>query len=321
MRTHRYCGSRPNMPKRTNVFQEVVAILQEHMAGDATVEESCWLVHRDTGNEREVDVVIRSKVAGHEVIVCVEARASGRKADSTWVESMIEKHRKLPTSKLVLVSQAGFYGPARRQAKAEDAVPLALEDLDVDDPAFVVVNAVRSLWPKEVSLKPESATLAVRKPDGTLLRVNDLRPDTTVFLEDGQAVGTLVDVFKAAYAANFPKVAEDIRLAAITRDIDRFFVIRYGPPWTVAVDGEKKHLYLQWRESDSPEMHEIDRAEFRGQAVIRVGEIPLRHRRLGEVTYAYGEGRVGDRPVLIVASEDEGGGKMTIRLRPTPENS
>jgi hypothetical protein len=34
--------------KRTNVFQEVVAIIQEHLAGDASVEESGMLVHRYT---------------------------------------------------------------------------------------------------------------------------------------------------------------------------------------------------------------------------------------------------------------------------------
>lgn len=68
-------------------FQEVVAIIQEHMAGDATVEESGMLVHRVTGEEREVDVVIRSEVAGHEIIISVEATAVGRKADTTWVEA------------------------------------------------------------------------------------------------------------------------------------------------------------------------------------------------------------------------------------------
>jgi hypothetical protein len=308
------------VPKRTNVFQEVVAILQEHMAGDATVEESGMLVHRDTGQEREVDVVIRSKVAGHEVIVSVEATASGRKADTDWVEARLKKHDKLPTSKLVLVSQAGFTKAARKEAEAENAVPLSPEDLDVDDPAYVVVNALPSLWPKAFSLAPEAATLAVRKPDGTLLRVNDARPDTTVFFADGQAAGTLVDVFKAA-AANFPKVAEDVGLADITEDIDRFFVMHWEPPLTIEVDGETKHLYLRWEESGQPEFHEIDRAEFRGQATIRVGEIPLHHRRLGEVSYAYGEGKLGDQPLLMVVSEDEGGGNATIRLRPPPENS
>lgn len=51
------------MPKRTNLFQEVVEILHRHMAGDATVEASAMLPSQSTGALREVDVVIRAKQA------------------------------------------------------------------------------------------------------------------------------------------------------------------------------------------------------------------------------------------------------------------
>jgi hypothetical protein len=74
------------VPKRTNLFQEVVEILHRHMAGDATVEASAMLPSRSTGALREVDAVIRAKQAGHEVIVSVEAMAKSRKADRTWVD-------------------------------------------------------------------------------------------------------------------------------------------------------------------------------------------------------------------------------------------
>jgi hypothetical protein len=48
------------MPKRTNTFQQLVVILHEQIAGQATVVESEMLQNRVTGEEREVDVVIRS---------------------------------------------------------------------------------------------------------------------------------------------------------------------------------------------------------------------------------------------------------------------
>jgi hypothetical protein len=57
-----------------------------------------------------------------------------------------------------------------------------------------------------------------------------------------------------------------------------------------------------------------------GKGNIQVSEIPLRHGRLGEVSalFSYGEGKVGDRDALIVASTTEGAelGKLTIRVRP-----
>jgi hypothetical protein len=117
------------VPKRTNLFQEVVEILHRHMAGDATVEASAMLPSQSTGAPGEVDVVIRAKQAGHDVIVSVEAMARSRKADRTWVDSMVGKHADLPTSKLVLVSQRGFTEDARAAALARNAVPLAPEDL------------------------------------------------------------------------------------------------------------------------------------------------------------------------------------------------
>lgn len=302
------------MPKRTNLFQQVVTIIQQHMARDATVEPSGWLVNRLTGEKREVDVVIRQQVAGYEVIVSVEATAGGRKADAAWVESMVQKHRNLPTSKLVLVSQAGFYAPARKLAEAENAVALAPEDLAVDDPAYVVVNALPSLWPKVLTIKPETARVVVRRPSGDLLKVRDVPPDARVFWQDGREVGAMVDVFRALYGANFAKSAEQIDLAGITEDIDRFFQVTVGPPLIIKVDGNPQCLYLQWEESDPHELHEIQALDVRGTATVRVGEIPLHHRRLGEIAYSYGEGKVGAQSVLLVVSEDEGGGKVTIQF-------
>src|SRR3954447_25916201 len=105
----------PVVPPRSNLFQGTIAVIYEHLTHDdatATVEESAMLVHRTTGELREVDVVIRSYVAGYQIIVGIEARASARKADLPWVESIIGKHSELPTSQLVLVSESGFTGPA-----------------------------------------------------------------------------------------------------------------------------------------------------------------------------------------------------------------
>ena len=304
------------MPKRTNIFQEVVAIIHEHMAGDAVVQESAELPHRVTGKLREVDVVIRSTVAGHDVIVSVEATAGGRKADTEWVERMIQKHRNLPTSKLVLVSQAGFTEAARKEAEAEHAVPLSPEDLGEGDPAFVVVNALPSLWPKQLTLTPESTSLITRRPDGTRVGVKDLAVTHGLFLANGEAVGVLGDVFQGFCEDNMEAILKHPGLVAIAEDDDQSFVVGGRPLYMVQVDEPEVPLYLWWEESDPPELHEIQAIEFIGKAHVHVTEMPLHHKRLGEVTYAYGEARLGGQPVLVVVSESGGGGKATIRFRP-----
>ena len=43
------------MPKRSNLFQDVVAIIHQHMAGDAEVVESAMLPNAGAGGQTEVD--------------------------------------------------------------------------------------------------------------------------------------------------------------------------------------------------------------------------------------------------------------------------
>ena len=152
-----------------HVFQEIVTVIHEHMAGDAHVERSGYLRHRVTGRNREVDAVICSKVAGHEVIVSVEAKGVENlplpaRSMLDGVEEYIEKHRNLPTTNLVLVTESGLADAARKEAEHENAVVLAPEELDADDPAYAVMTALPSLWPKEVRLQPETATVLLRRP-------------------------------------------------------------------------------------------------------------------------------------------------------------
>lgn len=105
------------MPKRSNQFQRLVVLLHERLDKNWTVIESEMLINTLTGDEREVDIVCRSKLGAHEVIVSIECTDTKRPASSTWVESMRSKHEFLPTSKLILWSGNGFYKPAIEIAK------------------------------------------------------------------------------------------------------------------------------------------------------------------------------------------------------------
>src|SRR5208337_374487 len=96
------------MPKRSNWFQRLVLLVRNHIADGATVTESAELIDKVTGAKREVDICIEGTVGGAPTIVCVECRASTRKADVTWVEEMTTKHNALPTDVLILYSRSGF---------------------------------------------------------------------------------------------------------------------------------------------------------------------------------------------------------------------
>jgi hypothetical protein len=87
-------------------------LLHDKLNDQWDVHESEMLRHRLTGEEREVDIVLKYKLGPHDIIVSIECRDTRRPASSTWVEAMAKKHEFLPTSKLVLWSARGFFKPA-----------------------------------------------------------------------------------------------------------------------------------------------------------------------------------------------------------------
>jgi hypothetical protein len=283
------------------------------MAGDAVIEESAMLRHKVTGEQREVDVMISSEVAGHDVVVAVEATSTARPADAGWVERMLGKHRDLPTDKLVLVSEAGFKRQAKEIADDAGAVALAPVDLSEGDPVSKIVNKLKSIWPKTVALTPQRAQVWVRRPAGDVVWFK-APADLDILGEDGKSVGTLVECVVANMNARFDKIIEDIDLRNIEDDRDQFFSLDFSP-WRVIEAGREISLCARYEGTLGPELHPIERVRVIGRAVIHVAEVELAHRRLGEIRYSYGESQLGHTPALLVVSESGGGEQMTIRLR------
>jgi hypothetical protein len=117
------------LPRRGNPFQSLVRELHAAAPVGCTVIESAELRDIQTGEIREVDLVIEANVEGYSVRISVECTASRRPADVTWVEEMIVKHQNLPTDRLVLVSAAGFSRQAATKARANRADVLALGEV------------------------------------------------------------------------------------------------------------------------------------------------------------------------------------------------
>lgn len=285
------------------------------MAADATVESSAMLSSRDTGALKEVDVVIRSRQAGHDVIVSVEAVAWSRPADRNWVDKQLGRHADLPTSKLVLVSQSGFTKDARAAALARNAVPIAPDDLTGGDPAGRVVAAVKSLWPKVMTFQMQ--TFSVKFDDDDAPKDGWPAEHPAVYADDSSRLADTIEEFvKPVYEKNFPGLMEQIGLAGIAEDEERQFILVLGN-LRPRVNGVERYACLL---NDDERLYSLKSITVVGKGTIQVSEIPLKHGRLGEVRalFSYGEGKVGGRDALIVASTTEGDdlGKLTIRVRP-----
>ena len=116
------------MPKRSNTFQKVIALINQQLAERAEVVESALLSDSITGDPREVDVLITASIAGYATRLAVECIDWKRKADVTWIEKMFQKHQSLPTDKLILVSRSGFSSSAIQKAEFFNITTLTLED-------------------------------------------------------------------------------------------------------------------------------------------------------------------------------------------------
>src|SRR3954463_894062 len=179
------------MPVRSTPLQRVVFHIQRQLTPNALVQESALLLDRSAGINREVDVVIRSKVGEHEVIVCVECREHQRKASVEWVEQMAMKHNSLITSKLILVSAKGFSRAAGVKA----------ESLGIDIYSFD--EAIETDWTALVGKELSLAMWAFRILNCELVFTQgeaidySASPEIRIFNSEGTFKGTLREVVLA----------------------------------------------------------------------------------------------------------------------------
>jgi hypothetical protein len=305
------------MPRRTNAFQQVVTILHAHVSGDATVEESAMLVNRVTGEEREVDVVIRSRLAGHEVAIGVEATMM--KGNSPWVERMIGKHVDLPTDRLVLVAEKGFSKPAERYAERKGVATITPRLFDEADPELRIVGRVQRMWPKGVEMTPippEELRIWVRKPDGSALTVRDAPLDGLLYFADGAVITTHGKALSTLFESDYPRIAQLVDLEEVTADRDDEKYLQLGnhdAPYVVARRGGTEPAYLRWLESDPPEFHQVISLIYHVRVVITVAEVELTHRRFDRSNVAYGTAPIAGKDSLFVVTEGDYGIRMTIQ--------
>jgi hypothetical protein len=317
------------MPRRTNLFQRVVRVLHETIGEDATIEESKMLVDSDTGQDREVDVVITRKIAGHKILVGVEARASKRKADVGWVEGLLRKHATLPTAKLVLVSESGFAESARRKAVANHAVPLAPEDLGSDFETSQIVNKLGSIYPKVISLDLLDVVATCKSPTGNEEANFEPPAGVHVFCEgDGSQFGTITDIAASQFNQRFLEVAERVDLANVTHDLEKDITLTLGGPFLAdrtSNDGTREAAKLCLNPHANKVnlgLWPIENIQIKGKMRIEVGEIPLSHKRIPQISegFSFGEGKVGNTNATFIVNETRGGskGRMILETKDGP---
>jgi hypothetical protein len=99
-----------HMSKEYEVFEKVVASVFEQLSNDHTVK------HNDKINGRQVDVSIRAKIAGIDLLIIVQCKAYKTKLDVTYVDELLGTMQDIGAHRGVLVSTKGFSGRAIQRA-------------------------------------------------------------------------------------------------------------------------------------------------------------------------------------------------------------
>jgi hypothetical protein len=268
-----------------------------------TVTESKFL-HDPVLGDREVDIVVEAEADGDPLVLSHEVNEKGRPASVDWAEQQIEKHRRLPTNKLVLVSRAGF------SRKALTRVALEAGKVEAIQPEIVTVDGkpvVKRLFMDSIAYDPTRCTVHVQGNDGERVEVQGV-PDMDIYDGDAALLGPLV--FLVREAVGLESVVRWLSIEAHhhpERDQLKAFEL------LLPVSGLGYHL----KREDTGALHRTIVLEIWGAFRYQQDDVTLTLSRLGDRVYAAGEASFVGRPVVWVGTTLPGTTETKLSWRAT----
>jgi hypothetical protein len=292
------------MPQRSTPFQAIVRLVREHLAGPGvTVTESKFLRDAVLGIDREVDIVIEGAFDDEPIVVSIEVRERSRPADIGWVQEMLQKHRDLPTNKLLLVSRTGFSGTALAAVDREAGRVQALtpEVIEIDDEPVVT-----RFYLDAITYKATGCHLYILTADGHV--VENSAGDVEIYDVNGASLGPLAVLVHEAI--HLPPLAQRFSIEAHNHS-EREQVKSFTLGLNISRLGYfVKHL-------KSGELHLIEELRPWGDFKWEQVEIPLALTRLGQRTYGAAQASIAGRSVVWVATTDEARQLTTLSWQTT----
>jgi hypothetical protein len=275
------------------------------------ITESAELVDRVTNKKREVDVLIETEVAGHEILIAFECAARGRRPSVEWVEQMHGKHSTLDTNQLVLVSESGFSRPAAEKARAL-GIETVTPEMATDEIMHALTHRftqVRFNEAEFLTITNVYVTLGATDTESREEGVHLLPAagEMHVFTEPHRFIGTIKDViygFMASATENQPAV-RDMFIEA--PDDPHFFEVSVDGPLVVAADSSmQKRIYFEKLEP-VPHLRCIEHLRIVGEAQVERSVFPLKGGIFRDIPYSWGESTMRGAPAVVVvtATSDE----------------
>jgi hypothetical protein len=81
----------------------------------------------DSGEERELDILLEGGLGPHPLRIAIECRDHARKPGKPWIESLKAKYAHLPVDQVIAVSRSGFTSTAYGRARLANIRLLSIE--------------------------------------------------------------------------------------------------------------------------------------------------------------------------------------------------
>jgi Restriction endonuclease len=296
------------MPKRSNEFQRLVAMLTMLKRDGATVYESVEMMEITSTELREVDVVAFGEVAGHQSTVFVECRDWKRAQDTQWVEQARTRFDDLGANVRILVSSSGFTKPALAKAARYGIKTITTREVTPEFVGKVVNSADSAKYWHWVTLVQKAIVVITR--DG-VLQQQELPGNVPVLRADGSEVSMLEKLVNHITSQHIRAHDKWEQIAVEAEKMYGEGQVKYvatadGPE--PKSNGKKVFLKGISHSTGQEELFEIANVIVTFEAKWIVADLPLTHGEYDGTYYSNGTARLGeDCTVQLVYTENAAG--------------
>ncbi|WP_081633465.1 restriction endonuclease [Mycobacterium sp. 360MFTsu5.1] len=293
------------MPKRSNEFQRLVAMLTALSSKGAAVHESVELMEITSNEPREVDIVAVGAVAGYQTIVCIECRDWKRRQDVQWVEQANTKFNDLGANVRVLVSSSGFTKGALEKAARCNIKTITPGEITAEFVGKIVNSANRIEYSHWVTLVNKAEVVVTS--NGVIQRL-ELPGNVPIFRADGSNSSEFVDlvnhVVNEHTRANDNEWEEAFRKGAELYGKGKVKFVATGDAPEPRSDSQKVYVKGISCETGEEALCEITNVIVTFEAERTVANVPLTHGKYEGTYYSTGSAPLGDgNTVQLVCTE------------------
>jgi hypothetical protein len=101
-------------------FEKLVTRIERTLTPGATVKHNDRIWDHESEGWRQVDVSVRCQIGLHNVLITIECRKRGRKADVNWIDELAEKKIGIRAEKTIAVASKPLTAPAIRKARKKN---------------------------------------------------------------------------------------------------------------------------------------------------------------------------------------------------------